>query len=284
MKKIAILLIAVSIFVSCEKNENLQFDNENGQTLAFFEVESSNLPVVIDDSGSVDVRIGVTTISTSARTINVSVVDDETTALPDTYSLASSTVTIPANEYFGVLTINGVDNNVDTAAKLITLKLEGISGGIVDPTLHVVSIFEVCPIPSGAFLGNYAMEQLTVINPADGVQVFENQILAITIPEDGAETSRQFEAIYLEALNIGQPATTVTFSLVCNNIIVDSGIETRLVCAAGEPVITLGPGDVPSNYDATDDSVFELTLTEYETGGDACSASPYQVTFRLTKQ
>jgi hypothetical protein len=64
---------------------------------------------------------------------------------------------------------------------------------------------------------------------------------------------------------------------------VNSGIGTSLLCVQGSPVITLGPALIPSVYDDQDDSVVELTLTEYETDG-GCNASPYQVTFRLTKQ
>lgn len=277
-----IKLLAISLLLSsCGDFEPVIFDPNTGQTLVFFSKTTSALEVTIDDTGSIDVQIGVNTLSSSDRTVTVAVNTSPTltTAAAENYSVPA-TIVIPANEYFGQLTITGVDNSVETTAEIITINLVSIDGGgQISPANHTISIFQVCPV-NAPFSGSYFMEQITAINPDDGVGCFADQILTIT--STGA-TTRQFKAVYLEGLGIGQPASTVPFGLVCNEVIVAPAIGTGLVCVQGQPAITLGPGIVPATYDADDDSVFELTLTEYVTDG-GCGAAPYQTTFRLTKQ
>ena len=97
------------------------------------------------------------------------------------------------------------------------------------------------------------------------------------------ETSRTFSAIYLEGISSGFPELTINFSLICNQIIVDVA-NTRLSCGGGAPAINIGPAEIPSSYISTDDSVFELTLTEYYTEDGNCGCTPYPVTFKFTKQ
>lgn len=277
-------IVLVSVFFgACEKTEPIVFDPNSGQTLAFFRNNSSNLEVVLNSTGTDTVKVGLTTLSNQDRTVTVSLVEDQTTAASENFTIQNNEVIIPAGEYFGDLIIEGNDTSLEIQAQSIVLKLETVSpNGVLSEGLHTVSIFQICPIEPTAFVGEYFLEQLTPINPDDGVQVFENQIVTLETVE-GASTKRQFSAVYLEALGIGQPPTTVSFSLSCDVVIVDSGIDTFLLCVQSAPTITLGPAEVPSNFDITDDSFFELTLTEYVTDG-GCGVAPYQVTFSLTKQ
>ncbi len=290
MKKIILYLFIISglILTSCEETESPVYDDtttDSTQILTYFDQTTATLEVIIDDIGSVSVPIGSSKRETNNRTVNISIVASASTADPNTYSFPSSIV-IPANEYFTSLTIEGIDNGLETTPETLTLKLDSVDGGVVSTELLEVSILQICPLPENTYTGDYALEQITPNNPADAfpgmapVQVFENQIITLT----GEGTTRQFDAVFLEGLNIGQPPTTVSFGLVCNDVIVDSGIGTGLICAQGDPLITLGPGLVPSVYDPANDSVFELTLTEYEQGGAGCGTGPFQVTFRLTKQ
>jgi hypothetical protein len=280
MKNILKFLAISVLLSSCGDFEPVIFDPDTGQTLVFFSSTTSALQVVVEDTGSVDVKIGVNTLSSMDRTVTIAVNPSPTltTAAAENYTVPT-TVVIPAGEYFGVLTITGVDNSVETTPEIITINIVSIEGGgQVSSTNHTISIFQICPI-TAAFTGNYFLQQLTAINPDDGVKMFNDQV--VNIISTGA-TTRSFKAKYLEALGIGQPDSTIPFGLVCNEVIVAPGIGTGLSCG-GTPAITLGPANVPANYDADDDSVFELTLTEYVTDG-GCGAAPYQTTFRLTKQ
>ena len=278
MKNLIKFLAISLLFTACGDFEPVVFDPNTGQTLVFFSKTTDALEVTIDDTGSVDVQIGVNTLSSQDRTVNVTVNSDLTTANSENYSVPA-TVVIPANEYFGQLTVTGVDVSVETTAEIITINLVSIEGGgQISKANHTISIFQVCPI-NAPFSGQYLLEQLTAINPDDGVACFSDQVLTIEVT---GSTNRRFKAVYLEDLGIGQPPATVPFGLVCNQVIVAPGIGTSLSCG-GTPAITLGPANVPASYDSDDDSMFELTLTEYVTDG-GCGAAPYQTTFRLTKQ
>lgn len=277
MKILLRIMVICLLIVSCEETQPVIYDG--AQTFVGFHSKVSNLEVTIDDTGSVDIQIDASTLSSQDRTFNVVLNDAKTTSDSQNFQLPSS-VTIPANEYFGFLTVNGVDFNLETTIELIVISLEGTSGTtVVSKSEHEIRIKQVCPV-SAPFLGNYQLTQLTDVNPDDGVDVFDPQV--ITLASEGGN-ARSFSAVYLEGAGIGQPPSKVIFNLSCNNVIVNPGIGTGLLCVQGEPQITLGPGTVPANYDPEDDSYFELTLTEYVTDG-GCGASPYQVTFSLTKQ
>lgn len=285
MKNIRIIFtIAVMslLVMSCDKTEPTVFNPETGETLAFFNNPTSNLEVIVNNTGVDTIKVGLTTLAQQDRTITVSLIDSLTTADAANYTLESNQVVVPAGEYFGNLVINGTDTSLEIQPELIALKLESISTeGIVSQDIHTVSIFQICPIEPTSFIGDYMLTQLTPDNPDDGAPVFSDQIINLSLVE-GASTKRQFSAVYLEDVGIGQPAMTVSFALSCGQVIVDPGLDTQLTCDQ-ESNITLGPAEVPATFDSTDDSYFELTLTEYENDG-GCGVAPYQVTFSLTKQ
>lgn len=285
MKNIRIIFtIAVMslLFIGCEKTEPTIFDPETGETLAFFNNSTSNLEVVVNNTGTDTIKVGLTTLAQQDRTITVSIIDSLTTANAENYTLESNQVVVPAGKFFGNVVISGNDTSLEIQPELIVLKLESLNtDGILSQDIHTVSIFQICPVEPTAFVGQYAIAQLTPNNPDDGVPVFSEQVINLSLVE-GASTKRQFSAVYMGDLGIGQPAMAVSFALSCGQIIVDSGLDTFLTCDQ-ETNITLGPAEVPATFDSTDDSYFELTLTEYENDG-GCGAAPYQVTFSLTKQ
>lgn len=281
--KLFLITIILGNFVSCDETvDPLIYNGVETENRTFISFERSvyNLPVPINDTGSIQIILNASTMSPSERTFSLQLDTEKTTAESATFSLPS-TVTIPANEYQGTITIMGMDNDlVEPTPERIVFNLTGLSDTQdTDFTEVTVNIFEVCPL-AAPFTGTYFLEQITAINPDDGVNVFEDQILEVVSEGDN---TRSFSAVYLEGLGIGQPPSIVVFNLVCNDVIVNPGIGTGLLCVQGSPVITLGPGTTPATYDPEDDSVFEINMTEYVTDG-GCGAAPYQVTFRLTKQ
>jgi hypothetical protein len=274
MKNFIKIFIISVLLTSCGDFEPVIYEGK--QTLAFFDEATSTLEVLIDETGSVDIQIGATTLSTTERTINVSVVEETTTTEASNYNVPT-TVTIPANEYFATLTVSGMDTSLETATETITIQVDSVDGGVGSPSAHSISIYQICPVEA-AFEGDYAITQLTAINPDDGIPMFEDQIVEIT---NAGGLTRSFLANYLGGLNIGQPDSEVVFTLICNEVIVGADIDTSLGC--GDGAITLGPATTPSAFDPLDDTTFELTLTEYVTDG-GCGANPYQTTFLFTKQ
>jgi len=137
-----------------------------------------------------------------------------------------------------------------------------------------------CPLPNSAFVGDYDLVQVTPIHPVNGVQTFEGQV--VKLKHDIGDNKRKFSAIYLEALGIGQPSTEVSFTLDCNNVVVDTGLETGLTC--GSSSITLGPANITGTFNTSDDSSFSLILEEYVDDGGCAVTTPIITEFMLTKK
>jgi hypothetical protein len=281
MKNIIYLLIATVIFASCEKTESPVFTGN--KTLVYFAQNSVALDVVIDDSGTVEVPVNITTLQDQDITVDVELVQNQTTAAEENFSFENS-ATIPAGEFFGSFTVDGVDQSVETEPELITFRITNADGLNFEETLVEVSIKQVCPLGDGAdFLGEYQLEQITPIHPANGVLSFENQ--TVTLVNDGeteASTRRAFEAVWIAGAGIDQPAANVSFDLSCNNVVVDNDIDTFLTCD-GENNITLGPADTTGSYNEQDDSSFTLILAEYVEDGGCGVSTPLTTEFSLTK-
>ena len=286
MKKIIYLLMIMVFVTSCDDTESPVFTGD--KTLVYFSNSSATLDVIIDDTGSVDIPINTTTLQDEDIQVTVEVVDEvndveQTTAADENFDFDSQ-VTIPAGEYTGFLTVNGIDQSVETDPELIVFRITDASGFAFEDTFVEVSIKQVCPLGDGAdFLGDYTLEQQTPIHPANGVLSFENQ--TVTLVNDGeteASTRRAFEAVWIEAAGFDNP-TLVSFDLSCNNIIMDDGINTGLTCDQ-ESNITLGKADTTGTYDANDDSSFTLILAEYVNDGGCGVPQPLTTEFLLTKE
>ena len=277
MKKIITIIVASVLLSSCGDFEPVLFDPLTGQSLAFFPSASADLEVLINESATISVSVGVNTLSSADRTVTITVDEENTTATSGMYTF-DATVTIPANEFFGSFSVTGIDDGLTTSPVLLTLKLDSIADGVVSAGPFSISMFEFCPIADGDFEGDYLLEQIGV--GAFGAPIFQTAIVNI---ESTGLTARAFSALYLGDLGIGQPPSDISFSLVCNETFVGEGITTGLSC--GGDGITVGPGTTPGVYDGADDSVFTLTMTDFVTGGPSCGvADPYEVTFTLTKQ
>ena len=278
MKKIKILISSLLIltFLGCDRDDRSDnvFDNVNGQTLISFQGTSSDLPVVIDDTGSVDVIIESSTISSSDRTVTVSIDAENSTANPENYTIVNPVVTIPANEYFGVLTIDGVDNSVDTEAKTIILNIDSTSvDSVFGTTTHTVNVFQVCPIPDDYFVGSYLIEQITP--QVDGYSLSHGSVVNVVA---SGPTQRSFQT---EAYISYCSGTFFTFkiNLVCNQFVVPLN---RTTCACSSFDDWWGPAIAPSTYDLEGgDDVLLVTFTD-DVQGDC--GSPAQTTYRFTKQ
>ena len=233
MKKIKLLmlsLIAVAFF-GCEKddaNVNTVFDNVNGQTLISFASNASNLAVVIGGTGTVDVVVEVSTISPSDRTVTVAI-DPESTAATENYTLSSNTVTIPANTYAGVLTINGVDNSVEVDTKTIIINMESTSvESVLGATTHTVNMFQVCPVGSTFMVGDYLLTD-------NGAENFGIDVL-VTISVDPEEsTNRTFVTSFLPNTGVARDVDVV-ITLGCNLFNLNT-IDIDVTCDTDNPDI-----------------------------------------------
>ena len=269
--KILLLLVMVSVF-SCDENEQPYYDgNVNAsRTFVSFAKTSYNLPVVIDDTGSVDIVISVSTLSASDRTYMLTLDTEKTTADLSTFVLPSS-ITVPANSYQGTATIVGMDNDlVEPEAEKIVFNVSGLNDTEdIDKPEVTVNIFEICPVPDDYLVGEYALVD------SNGNLGDEN----VTITVGGDSTIRTFVATFLPGSSVERP-TTVVLNLVCNSFIIDD-IDENVTCQQGGPGFIFGSaGANNSNYSLDDDLMVTVNYTEDVLL--SCGASSIQ-NFTLTK-
>jgi hypothetical protein len=264
------------LFMSCEEQENLVYDRLGGQELLGFASSSYTLPIVIDSEGSVDITIDVSNVSTSDRTFTISVVEDETTVAPEVYSLPSSVV-LPAGEHNATFTITGEDIDVETTPETLTIELTGSEGGAISVGKASVSVFQVCPIEDGFFTGDYRITTLAG-SGVFGCPVFpENGIVTLNATSD---LSRSFTAAYILDCNFGNFPTDFTFTLVCNEIVVDY-VDTGVGCSGNTVNLSVGPSEFVGTYNPLDDSSFTLILTD-NVDSD-CGGGPVNAAYTFTK-
>ncbi len=272
MKKCIISLIALcAILVSCEQDKVI-FDES--QTFVRFEEANPTVSVPIGRSASVEVPITVSSLSSSERSIAVEVIEEETTVESGQYTLGS--IVVPANSYEGMLKIDVEDSGAESDAKVLVLHVPNsaeVSGGNAKLT---VNVFQICPIPNTAFVGNYYMEQIAPIPFLFGQSTLTHDtVVAVTAESDTRRTFDTFTFPYWCSTEI----IPFKFDLVCGKIIVPIQDGN---CGCGD-IGYFAPAVTPSTYDLDDDNVFELTFTG--DASEACSASAgVQVTYRFTKQ
>ncbi len=105
----------------------------------------------------------------------------------------------------------------------------------------------------------------------------------VTLSQPGSvSVERQFTAVVLEDLDIGQPANDFAFQFVVDQVIPNEGQGTNLACGGS---LTLGPpiGDTIGSFDIADDSEFTIVIG-YNESGDATCAVGSDGEIRLTKQ
>lgn len=281
MKKVLSILMLLFVVLACDETvePTIYGGTESDRTFLSFSRNVYDLPVVLDDTGSVTLTLNSSTSFSTDRVYSISIVEEETTADPSMYSLPA-TITIPAGEHQGTIVIQGTDNGVEVAPVNLVIEFEPLNAAVedFDSNRTVVSIFEVCPIPPGMFSGEYLIQQVTP-NGAYGM-AFAPQVVTLVAE---TEYTRSFKANYLPAAVSGNEIE-VRFTLSCyNNVITSSGIDGLVYCNEAAGTMKLGPGEVPGQYDVNDDSSFTVTITEFVSDG-GCNVAPHQVRFQFTKQ
>jgi len=273
MKNFIKIFVLGLLLNSCGDFEPVVFDSVNGETLVTFGVNASNLQVIIDDAGSVDIPINVTTSATVDRTVSISVDTESSTANPENYTVPA-TMVIPANEYIGTLTVTGVDNSVETAVETIVLKFDSVEGGIVSPNVHTVSIFQICPTPETYMVGDYLLTD-------NGNGNFGADV-PVTISVDADDPNkRTFVAEFLPGTGVAQDVD-VYLRLICNTIFLEE-IDINVTCNQGTPDLykITTAGSQSSSYDLSDDTL--ITVNYLEDPDADCGPAVIQ-NFTLTKQ
>lgn len=270
-----IMMSVVVFFASCE-SDIVQYDPNGGQTLINFGFTSGNLQVVVDDEGSLTVPINVSTVSDVDRTFDVQVVTEDTELPAAAYSVPG-TVTIPANSYSGEIEIDVIDIDVEIEPKDLVLSFSTSEDVVSDDNL-VISVFQICPVEEGTFLGDYTV---TIITPGVfGAGTYGSDGSTVTIRQGENELDRVFTANYFEDARFPRD---FEFTLVCNTVVVP--YQDQLVGCGGNSVnLSTGPPPVGSigTFNSADDSEFTIILTD-NVDSD-CGGGPVVAEYRFTKQ
>ena len=278
MKNFIKLFIACAFLVSCGDFEEVIYDGVNGQTLAFFDGTSSALEVEINDSNTVELTVGVSTLSTSDRTVSLSA-DAASTADAAMYSF-SSTVTIPANQYFGTLTVTGIDAGLTTDAKTLILNIEDSAGIVGSSTSHTVSIVEICPIPATFASGMYTLDFVSGGIGAAGFAPALGTGISVELVVGSSSTERTFNAKCYPSFGFSNPPTDFSFNLVCGETVSNGLVAGQASGVGCGGSIAFGPGPSNGTYTVGDDT--SITLIFAEDTEEICG-SVATTTYTLTK-
>ena len=283
MKKILKLTLIMALLLvgvmSCDDQPEPVVYNgieSENRTFLSFPSTSYNLPVRVDSEGELIITLNSSTMSSSERAFSIVVVDSVTTSDSANYSLPSS-VTIPAGKYQADIVITGIDNSLQQGETLsLGFSLSGTDNVDMDSNLVLVSIFEVCPVPSDFFTGMYLIEQVTPL--IDGPTLSDGDIVEVEVDTDDATgLSRKF-------LTQNYPAYCGSYDyffvgLNCNKIIIPN---QNNICFCGSGANWFGTPSTTSNYDVSlgDSEIFISFLDDVQ--GDCGSVAT--TTYKFTKQ
>ncbi|MDG5490047.1 hypothetical protein [Psychroserpens sp. SPM9] len=273
-KLIVVLGVMLSI-TSCDETIDPVIYNgveSENRTFLTFANTTVNLPVTIDDTGSVDLILNSSTVSSTDRVFNINL-EAESTADPLTYNLPS-TVMIPANSYQGVLTVTGVDNGlVDANVKQIVFSLSDLPDSVdMDLNRIVINVFEICPVPDTYLVGDYAL--------VDSNGNFSNGVVNVRVGP--TPTERVFETTFLPGSGV-DTVLDVTFTLACNLFDLSNDVDISVSCTAGNPpyyILTSAGTANNGSYSLSSDTVHTINYTEDPFA--SCSQTSIQ-NFTLTK-
>lgn len=152
MKKILILL-GILVLVSCDENADPEI--YKGESLASFTNGSSATYFVEEQDSQFGVQVGVTVAADVDREFSVNVVEEETTAVSSSYTIADS-FTLPAGEYVADVTVNGNFEEV-IDGQTIVLELSEIAEGAVAnfDNKFELSLVQFCPYSQQALVGDW---------------------------------------------------------------------------------------------------------------------------------
>lgn len=171
-KKIFMLLTIITLLVSCDE-EVVVYDSVNGQTLLKFDEPASKpLPVRLNEDGSVDVIVSVSTASTTDRAVDISVNNELTTYDTNSFSFDTNVV-ILAGEYTSSFTVSAVDNGLTPEDDFVIVfnlnSIDGVNSFVVERETQTLALSLVCPTPEDRYAESmYSYSTVACTGNGDG--------------------------------------------------------------------------------------------------------------------
>lgn len=152
-----IALFGSSIFLnSCKEADPITY---SGPALVSFSATTSGAYFVQEtgDPGF-EIQVGFTTASGSDRVVNFTVSGDA--ADGEQYTLASSSITVPANSYIGTLKVNGIYAGFTGQVDTLIVTLTGDDVANFDNTFTLV-MQRYCPFAIDDFIGDWTAYEVS---------------------------------------------------------------------------------------------------------------------------
>lgn len=281
MKNIKFLFIAILAFVFTACDDDSEFGSgiqDSDPTIISLNQTNESIFLLLNETVELNFSINASKLSDSDRTITLEL-NEATSLSANAFTVSPMQLTIPANEYSTDFTVTISEiQGIPSMDNLILDIQESPEYQIstLFPSLNI-NVNVVCPVEDDEFVGQY---ELTNLTPVDFGNLYaEGQIVTITAGDILGE--RMFDAVVLEDLAVGQPATTLVFNLVCDSVVLPPNQPTNLQCGGS---LDLGPpiGDVSGMYTTGDDSVFDIVIGYNEPETATCAVASDAV-IRLTK-
>jgi hypothetical protein len=244
---------------------------------------SSGLYLRVNDGNAVEDNLQINLVAAQRGTpvnITVAIVDSLTTAVAGVHynDLSGGAVTIPANESFGFVNFEVLDDNIEPDDAFVIAY--AITGGDVpySENYRVVehAIQVVCPVEG--FTGDYAVTSIGNPGPL-GASTFgvDGSIVSLTALSD---TRRTFTANYLQELGAFPRDFEIDF--ICENVIIAQTQDMALGCGGNDVNLVTGPSTNTGDYDPDDDSSFTVVILD-NIDSD-CGEGPVETSYRFDKQ
>lgn len=157
--KLSLLLAFILIFNACEEDKDQWM--YDGPALASFPNATTGDFFIEDKAdASFTVDVALNTVSGSERTINVTVNEDLSTAVEGTHFTMPSTVTIPANQVIGELSISGKYADLPNVPLTLVIEIEGENSADYD-NQFVLSLYKFVPFDLQNFVGTFECTEIS---------------------------------------------------------------------------------------------------------------------------
>lgn len=138
IKYLFLLVATVFVLNSCEDG----MPETTDLNYVTFEASGLDLGVLIEGTNDYEIAVYTTQIMGSARTYNI-IVDMESTTADDAAYSVPATVTVPANSNKGTFMVTLNDVNIGGDGKSLVLDL-GVDNGVFKGEAATISIFQIC--------------------------------------------------------------------------------------------------------------------------------------------
>ena len=291
IKKYTFAICILIAFIGCETDDSTI---GLGEQVRYVQFSPRATGETVENQGSIMIPLGLAAASNpDGITIDFSVEALSANA-NGAFEVTTNSVTIPAGEFITNIPVTLIDNAEEDGVKTIQLTITGVSDPDIGLGLGNSETFrsftltindDDCDLSAttGRYLGEYTITVPTGDSPFGEPQFAEGTVVELTQGPNGPN-SRQFSAVYLDGLGVGQAPSVISFTFNSGQVIIDGNISGNLSCPGATNNITLGPdsSQVPA-ANCPDDSVLTLNMIDAIGGSGNCGIADIPFTIVLTK-